>query len=325
MFDLEQILYLLAARGGAMGRSSLEKAIVEFDRQVPSLNNNGRSGLEPLWALDSLGHCETAGRKGRIIVKVARASLARLPGIDKSRAVLTGARSASTEAEIQEACKASKSGVSVLVSEAVASPTNMSIKRVLLESDSDSFVAIQSIAHSVGIPLTPQPAGWELACASTSVVDFQNGIQWVSGYPVPDEAEHFSPDTLRFGENYSGGLRLARWKESAINKFIYALRNDSAVAFLDSPEWGRHVELCVSGASSIRYDAGRKIFGIRATARPPRLLARALCLCSGTLPAIAEAGTGKSKALWLAYEDVPQPVANIVAEKLGQEVGPLPF
>lgn len=306
-----------------MGRSSLEKAIAEFGRQEPDLNTNGRSGLEPLWALDSLGHCETAGRKGRIIVKLARASFARLPGIDKPRAALTGARSAGTQAEIQEACRVSKSGVNMSVSEAVAGPVHISIRRIVLEAD--SFDAIQTVADAVGIPLTRQPAGWELACASTSVVDFQADIQWVSGYQVPEEAEHFSPDTMRFCEGYSGGLRLARWKEFATNKIIYALRNDNAVAFLDSPEWGRHVELSVSGASSIRYDSGRKLFAIRATARPPRLLARALCLCSGRLPAVTEAGTGKSKALWLAFEGVPQPVANLAAERLGQEVGPLPF
>jgi len=323
MFDLEQILYLLAARGGSMGRSSLEKAIAEFGRKEPGLNTNGWSGFEALWALDMLGHCEMAGTKGRFVVTLAQPSLARLPGLERSRAALVGARSAGTLKEIQAACGTVGLGVNVVVSEIAADSGIASIDRIVLESE--TFDAIQGVADSVGIPLTRQPAGWELACASTTVFDFQNGIEWVPSYPVPDEAEHFSPDTLRFCEGYSGGLRLARWKEFATNKTIYALRKDGAVAFLDSPEWGRHVELSASGASSIRYDAGRKIFAIRATARPPRLLARALCLCSGKLPAIAEADTGKGKTLWLAFEEVPQPVANIVSEKLGQEAGPLPF
>ena len=105
MFDLEQILYLLAARGGAIGRSSLEKAIAEFGRQEPALITNGWSRLEALWALDLLGHCETTGHKGRFTIALACASLARLPGLDKSRAVLAGARSAATLTELQEACK----------------------------------------------------------------------------------------------------------------------------------------------------------------------------------------------------------------------------
>ena len=175
------------------------------------------------------------------------------------------------------------------------------------------------------IPLTLQPAGWELACASTSVGDFEKAIQWESGYPVPGEAEHFSPDTLRFGESYSGGLRLARWKEFATNRIIYALRKENAVAFLDSPEWGRHVELSASGASSLRYEAGRKLFAIRATARPPRLLGRALCLCSGKLPTLTDAVTGKSKTLWLAFESVSQPVANMVAENWVKNLVRSPF
>ena len=323
MFDLEQILYLLAARGGAVSRSSLERAIAEFGRQEPSLNTNGRAGFEALRALDWLGHCESAGRKGRTSITLARASLARLPGLERSRAALVGARSAATLTELQDLCKKSGTGVSVLVSETSFNSGCFSIKRFVLEAD--SFDAIKTVADSAGIPLTRQPAGWELAFASMSVADFEKSIRWETGYPVPNDAEHFSPDTLRFDENYSGGLRLARWQEATTNKIIYALRKDSTVAFLDSPEWGRHVELSASGASSIRYDVGRKLFAVRATAPPPRLLARALCLCSGCLPTMSEAVTGKNKTLWLTFGGVPLPIANMVAEKLGQEAGPLPF
>lgn len=323
MFDIEQILYLLAARGGTIGRSALERAIAEFGRQEPSLNANGRAGFEALRALDWLGHCETAGRKGRVSISLARASLARLPGLERSRAALVGARSAATLSELQDLCKKSGAGVSVLISETSVNSGCSSINRIVLEAD--SFDSIKTVSDSAGIPLTCQPAGWEIACASMSVADFEKSIRWETGYPVPIEAEHFSPDTLRFDENYSGGLRLARWKETNTNKIIYALRKDGTVAFLDSPEWGRHVELSASGTSSIRYDAGHKMFAVRATAPPPRLLARALCLCSGSLPAISEAVIGKTKTLWLTFADVPLPVANMVAEKLGQEAGPLPF
>lgn len=323
MFDLEQILYLLAARGGAMSRSSLEKAIAEFSRQEPSLNTNGKAGFEALRALDWLGHCETSGHKGRVSITLARASLARLPGLEKSRSALVGARSAATLTELQGLCKKTGAGVNVLISDTSVNSDCFSIRRIILEAD--SFDAIKIVADSAGIPLTGQPAGWELACASVSVADFEKSIRWDIGYPVPREAEHFSPDTLRFNETYSGGLRLARWKESITNKIIYALRKDNAVAFLDSPEWGRHVELSASGASSIRYDVGRKLFAVRATAPPPRLIARALCLCSANLPTLSEAVVGKSKTLWFTFDGVPSPVANIVAEKLGQEPGSLPF
>src|ERR1043166_1382871 len=201
MFDLEQILYLLAARGGAISRSSLERAIAEFARHEPSLNTNGRSGFEALRALDWLGHCETAGRKGRASVMLARASLARLPGLERSRAALVGARSASTLTELQELCAKSKAGVNVLVSDTSTNSGGFSIKRIVLEAD--SFDAIETVSNSAAIPMTFQPAAWELACASMSVTDFEKSIHWEAGYPVPREAEHFSPETLRFDENYS--------------------------------------------------------------------------------------------------------------------------
>lgn len=324
MFDLEQILYLLSARGGAIGRSSLERAVAEFGRQEPSLNNSGWSGFEALRALDWLGHCEITGCKGRVTISLARASLARLPGLGEAQAVLTGARSATTLSELQELCRQSDRGARVLVSKTTSTGLDcISIRRVVVQTG--SFDTIQAVADSAGIPLTRQPAGWDVACASMSVADFANSIHWESAYPVPQEAEHFSPDSLRFDENYSGGIRLSRWKESATDRMIYALRNNNAVAFLDSPEWGRHVELSASGASSISYDGRRKLFAIRAAAPPPRLLARALCLCSGNLPTMNEPISGESKSFWLTFENVPLPVAKMVAEKLGQETGPLPF
>jgi hypothetical protein len=321
MFNLEQLIHLIGARGGTISRAAFDKAVWEFAKQQPNLGE--AVTFRALRALDWLGHCESPGYGGRVTIYLSRPALAVLPDFRNWRAVLVGARSPSSTSELQDAAKQLAGTVTVSVSPTVGDANAFSINRVLLEAD--CLDAIKHAADVVGVAVTSQPASWELACASTSVSGFEKSLRWENHFPVPEEAHHFSPETLRFEDGYSGGLRLARWKEASTNKIIFALREGTRVAFIDGPEWGRHVELSASGASSIRYDAKQKVFAIRASCPPPRLIARALCLCSGCLPDVHESQRGNLKTLWLAFKGVPSAVAGMVSEKLGQEVSSLPF
>jgi len=321
MFDLEQLLHLMAARGGSIGRAAFDKAVWEFARQHSIFEEVAT--FQALRSLDWLGHCEVSGYSGRDTISLARPSLALLPDLRSSRAVLVGARSPSTFLELQQAARQLSGNVAVSASPTSGDSRLFWINRTLL--DADYLDAVKDISKILGVPVTSQPASWELACASSSVSKFEQTLRWDSNFPVPDEAHHFSPETLRFEDGYDRGLRLARWKEATTGKIVHALRDGTRVAFLDGPEWGRHVELSALGASSLRYDIKHKIFAVRATCPPPRIIARALCLCSGLLPQVKQSQVGGLKALWLAFGNVPLPMARMVSEKLGQEVSSLPF
>ncbi len=65
----------------------------------------------------------------------------------------------------------------------------------------------------------------------------------------------------------------------------------------------------------LRYDAPRRAFSLPGICRPPRLLERALVLCSG-LPPIFDPVTGR-----LTYSDVPAEIAHFAAELLRQSLG----
>jgi hypothetical protein len=225
--------------------------------------------------------------------------------------------------ELQQAARQLSGNVAVSASPTSGDSRLFRINRTLL--DADYLDAVKDISRILGIPVTSQPASWELVCASSSVSEFEQTLCWVSNFPVPEGAHHFSPETLRFENCYTGGLRLAKWKEATTGKIVQALHDGPRVAFLDSPEWGRHFELFASGASSLRYDAKLKTFAVRATCPPPRIIARALCLCSGLLPQVKQSQVGSSNLLWLAFGNVPSQVARMVSEKLGQELSSLPF
>lgn len=321
MFDLEQLLHLIAARGGSIGRAAFDKAVLEFARQQSVFEE--MVTIQALCALDWLGHCEVSGYGVRATISLARPSLALLPNLRSSRAVLVGARSPSTFLELQQAARQLSGDVAVSASPTSGASGLFRINRTLF--DADYLEAIKDISRILGIPVTSQPASWELVCASSSVSEFEQTLCWVSNFSVPDEAHHFSPETLRFEDGYTGGLRLAKWKEATTGKIVQALHDGPRVAFLDSLEWGRHFELFASGASSLRYDAKFKTFAVRATCPPPRIIARALCLCSGLLPQVKQSQVGSSKSLWLAFGNVPLQVARMVSEKLGQELSSLPF
>lgn len=319
MLELDHIIFLLCARGGETPVASMQRCV----RNLALLGSTETDiGFETLRALSLLGHAEISGIGQKAIIKVARPALARLPDISASRAVLAGARAGSTVQEIQEHCRKFGKGLRCTISQTLFPSGYGFAQRVVIEADLPDI--LEEAARAMEIPLTSGPAAWQIACASASVQEIQKNLNWQDGYPIPDEAEYFSPETLKFEEQYDGGVRLARWKQSSTGRSDYAMRKDNQAAPLDTPEWGRHIVLSLCGGSSLRYDPKKRVFAVRATCPLPRLLGRALCLCSGKLPSIVSVRHDIGTALWQRFEDVHIPIAEKIAEHLDQEPGPLP-
>jgi hypothetical protein len=319
MLSLDHLIFFLCARGGESSWAAAQRCIRELN--PPQENQEAtRSNFDALRALDMLGHCDVFGSGAKSIVRVTRPALARLPDLSVARAVLTGARSGGTVQEIQNICKTLGGGVRCVTNE-TRFGCNIA-NRIVLEADIAD--GLQQAAVALKIPLTSNPAAWDLVCVSKSVEDIEQTLVWQEGYPVPGDAEYFSPDTLRFEEVYDVGLRVARWKDATTGRSVYALRKDKSVAPLENSEWARHIELAASGASTLRYDATKKVFALRAIAPPPRLIARALCLCSGRPPSLLMVRQGNADIRWLRFADVPVPIAEKVSERLGQALGLLP-
>ena len=87
--------------------------------------------------------------------------------------------------------------------------------------------------------------------------------------------------------------------------------------FRASGQIGKYFVLQGRGRRVMRYDAQKEQLTVPAICRPPKLIDRALALCSG-LPPTLNYGVGRGKRLMLTYSDIDASVAGLVAELLHQ-------
>lgn len=84
------------------------------------------------------------------------------------------------------------------------------------------------------------------------------------------------------------------------------------------PDWGRFFVLKSQSRHILYYGQRSHTFIHPLTIPLPKLIARALALCSGEAPLLSESSKiGQTQAV---YRTVPQSIAAIAAQKLGQEL-----
>lgn len=325
--NLDHILCLIGFEEGKVKVSKLKKGVSEIvGHQEFELHGEDRFPLykRAIRALDWLGHIEVSGYGANDKIWASKPSLVSLPNMAANQAIVAGARSPKTRMEVQQACEMREVSVQMQVSkrENVSGWESLATTRILLEAGSPEN--LQKVSGTLSIPTTPQPGAWMMACASESVEGFEKSLDWQGATNmVPNDANYFSSDSMKFTGAYEKGLSVVRWKSTATGQWIYAMRDGEKAALLPNLEWGRHLDVSAAGASTIRY--GNQTFLARMAVPLPRLLARALCLCTGNLPEKKISRTSKGgSALWWAFNGVPLPIAEKICEKIGQEFAPLP-
>jgi hypothetical protein len=145
---------------------------------------------------DSLGHWEAVGTgTGRRII-VTPPVLARLPWPGPPRAVLCGARSPDTVAEIAEACD-SERGLSLATTAQLHHPYAPTRVEVCGESEEDMI----AVGRELAVRYNPTPTAWSLADASGSIEDYLNTLTWEEREDLNWDRREFDPDRLRLGSS----------------------------------------------------------------------------------------------------------------------------
>jgi hypothetical protein len=75
-----------------------------------------------------------------------------------------------------------------------------------------------------------------------------------------------------------------------------------------------------AGFGVLYFDFSLNLLAIPRTVPLPRLLARSVSLCSGSIAHPLRSRLGKRHLDFVVYELVPQVVAEVVAAKVGQEL-----
>lgn len=285
-------------------------------RELVKYDNAGVARNIVLRGFDSLGHCEVISDSDGLRIVISPSSLVRLP-TSVSMAVLCGSRSPETIDAVRTAAMKSQ-----VVVETMAHPGDLSPllpQRVVLRAPADPNLS--DFAESLGITFTATPTAHALACMSATLDQIAGSLEWKTAPELQWPSADFDPEHNRFTRPQHSRMpfRLTRYLDPVKNIFRYYMWNSDECAAID-PDWGRYLALQKSGFGVLYFDSMRHLLTMPRWLPLPRLLARAVVLCSGSSPRTLMRSSAREATDFAVYELVPNSIAELVAAKVGQDL-----
>lgn len=272
-------------------------------------------------ALASLGHAEFDFRARSRRVCIAEPVLAHLPAPGISCAVLCGGRSPSSELELRVAAK--RVGAVMLVRDQTSRSYGFAPSRIELRAASRK--TLFAAAVELGIECPDTPPAWSLASLSDRLESYLDALEWRAEPELSWTRQDFASSALAFCDRPvdHGGqrVRLSRYEHPVSRQLHHRLWRNGRFAEVDVL-WGRYAVLASDGIVVIQFDNRTGTVDVPRKVPLPRVLARALTLCSGMAPerrADPSAPLGSEHRLTFdSYSDVPIEIYHLVASKIGQ-------
>jgi hypothetical protein len=253
--------------------------------------------------LASLGHVEIDWHEGRW--SVAPPILTILPGAGE-HAVLVGSRTRTLAARLEKAT--------------AVDATDDLLLRVFPQASAPDAVFVACTNESNVLDLaTTLGIGFEYSVAgrlSALLTPVSEGLIPVASPPESAlERQRWDPRTLRWNPavgQWQAGLY--RYRTAGLRKYRYF--TDSSTCYRVEFPVGAYVELRRIGSNVLTYsyEGVNGVLSVPARVPLPALQARVAALCSGIAPAF----DGKIDAV--KYLNVPQDLANSIADSLGQDL-----
>ena len=319
--DSDQLLYVVSAKKEMSWKSFKEAFDCLYPLQADS-SDGERDGIkfkrfQTVRALGSLGHCEVDFKGNGDKVYAAPSVLVRLPCAGFPQAMLAGARSPQTIQKLSEACKSIGHHVNLEVTQ---QPGELVLvpKRVTVQAE--DVRELEAIAKFLKIPFMETPSAWSLLHFAASIDDYLATLQWSNETELTWKCKIFDPSSLQFRSfpETDTDIRLSQYSHPVQNTQIHYLWKEGRCTKIDR-DWGRYVVLKTLRRNVLVYDQRRFIMAVPVGAKLPRLLERALTLCSGYVTTLVESlpfsPTIKGFNLFRA---IPPQIAEMAAAKLGQ-------
>ncbi len=270
---------------------------------------------------ESLGYFEFDFKARKLFM--CPPALVMLPSQGLPRCLLTGARTPALLAKVKSAT-AKKRNIARIHRHCQAKiPLTLPDVIWVEAADIDS---VRDIADESGILLpSDTPAGWEMANLSASINDIEGGLDFVKREDINWKKRTFDRERLRFGHSSRelDDCLLAEYTHPLTQQKVHWIWNGAAASEINR-DWGRYSILKNYSKSIIMYDESKEYLGIPLTVPLPRILARAAALCSGKAPFISRIDCQRLKLpgalLFYIYTEVPGVVAQIIAQKTGQQI-----
>ena len=322
----ERLLYSISARGKLSFinfSDSLNAIFSQVHKRFHMDMDFNYLKYQTLRFLDAMGHCEVDFEKRYIYV--CPPSLILIPSFGLPKAILTGAR----DYELIDRLKvfiSEKKGFASLHS-IIQNRQRYALLPQAIYLEAISKDLIEEAALKVGIiSKLDEPAAWSLINFSSDI----SGISDKTYFELMAEPNWpkriFSLSDLTFNKSITPTdiIRLAEYTNPRDQQRLHWLWQDDKAAEVDR-DWGRFLFLQKQNISVLLYDSKRFLLAIPANIPLPRLISRALTLCTGLAPLEAvlqgkPVPTVPKDCQLNIYDVVVPSIAKEVSNKLGQEL-----
>lgn len=300
----DSLLYVLS------GRPEMKWA--EFKRVVACLRAQEASSESAMSLasrvarlLDALGHIEFVNRNGTLSINTCPPSLVRLPNADV-RAVLAGSRSPAFLESVSQIAANLGIAVSLTPHEGVLG----SILPCAAFFTSGDARAMEELATAAHLAYSAEPPSAALAQFAASLADVSASWKWRSEADLNWEKSYLDPETGQFRRDPTQhAIRMVRYKDPKKTTFRYWVWNELKNCEVDR-DWGRLWVLNKLSYPVFFFNRADHTFIQPENIALPKILARAIFLCSGESPIIS-----RPRAV---HRNVPRSVALVVTGKVGQ-------
>src|SRR5262249_32630815 len=131
---------------------------------------------------------------------------------------------------------------------------------------------------------------WHLAVRAGDLAGYLTRLSWSDDPEIHWLREDFDPYTGRFGSPRDTKERLSRYQNPIRGVWSYRLVRGGSSAAVDH-SWGRWMALSWASRFVLDYDSSTGLLRVPAKIPLPRLIARALVLCTGRAPGLAQVAT----------------------------------
>jgi len=320
VFNSDRLLYVLSAKK-EINSSAFKEAFDYLDTNATDLDRQGikKRRSEVIRSLDALGHCDFDFSNG-YRVYVAPPALVRLPCAGFPQAVLTGARSPNTIQKIEEACKS----VGNHIKHDVEPDDALSLIPRRITIQAEDIEELRQISDLLKIHFLETPSAWTILHFVGSLDDYLDTLKWCTTRELNWQRQTFNPSSLQFEatQDVEADTRLSQYSHPKQNTMSFYLWRNGQMAEIER-DWGRYAVLKAMRSSVLFYDKRKFMMAVPISAKLPRLLERALTLCSGFVPEYRNKSDSLSKILpkvkgFNLFTAIPPQIAEMTAAKLSQ-------
>lgn len=319
----ERLLYSISTRG-KMTFSNFDAAFSTIYSQVfktyPEDISFTYLKFQTLRFLDALGHCDFDFE--RRYVYACLPTFVLVPSFGLQKGLLTGARNIDLIKRIKKIATDNKNSIRFY-------SVPQKIRQALLPQAIYLEVTDKEILNksllSIGVNLSiDEPAAWCLINFSADVSEIMKNLSF-SAMEEPDWPKRtFSIANLSFNKYFSehAEIRFVEYTNPTDQQRLHWLWHKDKAAELDR-DWGRFLSLHEHNINVLLYDFKRFLLAVPSTIPLPRLISRALTLCTGLAPSNAilkdqPISTLPEDCHLNIYEAVVPQIAEMVSMKLGQ-------